>query len=339
MKIGDVLNCSFPEWYGKFKKVTIKSLLIPLPKEFIDYLHSDGVVLPTGSSAPPSQGRDYDSDSEVDWDEADREENEAPSFPELQEQVSKAIRELGGRCFPKLNWSSPKDATWIAINNSPSCSSFEDICLLLKSSDFVGHDLTQPFVYCSDWQEDMKLENFFKHVLVLRKWEEIDPSTEFRCFVKNDVLIAITQRDHTSYYYHIEEQRNAIVQDIVSFFEEHIVHKFPDENYVFDVHRIRKDVVVLLDFNPFGSQTDSLLFDWDELEAFDARRRDLPELRYMTEDRGVQPSPYRHYGLPRDFVDLSSGEDARKLIDLLTLGKKGQEDSSNDEDDQTDAVS
>ncbi|KAH6927698.1 hypothetical protein HPB50_007385 [Hyalomma asiaticum] len=29
-----------------------------------------------------------------------------------------------------------------------------------------------------------------------------------------------------------------------------------------------EDVVKLLDFNPFGTHTDSLLFDWEELENF-----------------------------------------------------------------------
>lgn len=33
----------------------------------------------------------------------------------------------------------------------------------------------------------------------------------------------------------------------------------------------------------------------------------------------MQPSPYLSYGLPKDFVDLSTGEDAHKLIDFLKL--------------------
>ena len=42
-----VVNCSFSSWYNKFRSITIKSKIIkPLPKEFIDYLHADGVFLP-----------------------------------------------------------------------------------------------------------------------------------------------------------------------------------------------------------------------------------------------------------------------------------------------------
>ena len=34
---------------------------------------------------------------------------------------------------------------------------------------------------------------------------------------------------------------------------------------VFDVYRPAKDRVVLLDFNPFGETTESLLFSWSEM--------------------------------------------------------------------------
>ena len=43
-----------------------------------------------------------------------------------------------------LNWSCPKDATWVAFNNNLKCSNLSQLYLLLKSSDFVVHDLTSP---------------------------------------------------------------------------------------------------------------------------------------------------------------------------------------------------
>ena len=91
------------------------------------------------------------------------EENEpAPSFPELTQQISSAIELLGGAVLPKLNWSSPRvrreggrererpyfpnhlqDATWISPGNSLRCTCPAEIFLLLKSSDFIAHDLTR----------------------------------------------------------------------------------------------------------------------------------------------------------------------------------------------------
>lgn len=37
-----------------------------------------------------------------------------PSFPDLEKKLSKGIEKLGGAVFPKLNWSAPRDASWIS---------------------------------------------------------------------------------------------------------------------------------------------------------------------------------------------------------------------------------
>ena len=41
--------------------------------------------------------------------------------------------------------------------------------------------------------------------------------------------------------------------------------KFALSRFVMDVVRPRKDHVVLVDFNPWGETTDSLMFSWQEL--------------------------------------------------------------------------
>lgn len=42
------------------------------------------------------------------------------------------------------------------------------------------------------------------------------------------------------------------------------------------------------------------------------------EFRLVEEGR-VQPDPYFQYAMPQDFVDLASGTDANKLVDLMRL--------------------
>lgn len=49
------------------------------------------------------------------------------------------------------------------------------------------------------------------------------------------------------------------------------------------------------------------------------RAQEGPAFRYTTSEVTVQPSPCLSYRIPRDFVDLSAGEDAYKLIDFLKL--------------------
>jgi hypothetical protein len=45
-------------------------------------------------------------------------EVELPSFPKLEARIAKFIEKLGGSAFPKLNWSAPRDAVWVTLNNS-----------------------------------------------------------------------------------------------------------------------------------------------------------------------------------------------------------------------------
>uniref|UniRef100_A0A8C5EWV1 Translation initiation factor eIF2 assembly protein n=1 Tax=Gouania willdenowi TaxID=441366 RepID=A0A8C5EWV1_GOUWI len=312
MKKEQVVNCQLSVWYPIFKKHTIKSLILPLPQNVIDYLLDDGTLVVSGSDHNTQQTHTNNSDSDVE------EDVQAPEFPEFTSKVLEAINVLGGRVFPKLNWSAPQDANWIALNSSLECQSLSDIFLLFKSSDFITHDLTQPFHLCSDEDSPNPPINY---ELVLRKWSELIPGGEFRCFVKENKLIAISQRDYTQYYQHILKQEQHISQAIQAFFSQHVQYKFLDEDFVFDVYRDSQGRVWLIDINPFGEVTDSLLFTWDELTSSGeiSQQQGVPAFRYTTSEVTVQPSPCLSYRIPRDFVDLSTGEDAYKLMDFLKL--------------------
>ncbi|ERE80325.1 putative cell division cycle protein [Cricetulus griseus] len=217
------------------------------------------------------------------------------------------------------------DAYWIAMNSSLKCKTLSDIFLLFKSSDFITRDFTQPFIHCTDDSPDPSIE----YELVLRKWCELIPGAEFRCFVKENKLIGISQRDYTQYYDHISKQKEEICRCIQDFFKEHIQYKFLDEDFVFDIYRDSRGKVWLIDFNPFGEVTDSLLFTWEDLTSENNLRgdfgegasqgQDSPAFRCTNSEVTVQPSPYLSYRLPKDFVDLSTGEDVHKLIDFLKL--------------------
>lgn len=84
--------------------------------------------------------------------------------------------------------------------------------LLLKSSDFVAHDTDPSRVYEHVEDED---QGDWKLELVLKKWYDMNPSREFRCFVRDNVLLGefmslgvltsgITQRD-TNFYEHLQK--------------------------------------------------------------------------------------------------------------------------------------
>lgn len=342
MKKEQVVNCQFSVWYPLFKKHTIKSLILPIPQNVIEYLLDDGtlVVSCSENNTQHTEANHSDSDEDdIQWtDDETTTTVTAPEFPEFSIKVQEAINALGGRVFPKLNWSAPRDANWIALNSSLQCQSLSDIFLLFKSSDFITHDLTQPFLHCSDDSPDPTIN----YELVLRKWSELIPGGEFRCFVKENKLTAICQRDYTQHYHHIAKQEANISCSILEFFKDHIQYKFPDEDFVLDVYRDSMGRVWLIDFNPFGEITDSLLFTWEELTSGnnltanqtqgESALQDRPAFRCTTSEVTVQPSPCLSYRIPRDFLDLSTGEDAYKLIDFLKL-KRGQQEEEESEEE------
>ena len=352
MRVEEIEACSFEKWYPEFSKVTFESQIVPLPQTVLEYLRSDGgIVLPIECDNDKLD----DSNSEV-WSEevAENMENEncesdehiiRPSFPEFAHNIRLALANLGGAVIPKLNWSTPRDASWMGFANSLKCTTLSEIILLLKSSEFVMHDLTQPYKACDDINVPTKDDSTY--VLVLRRWSnKLNPGTEFRCFVKNQRLFAVCQRDNTQHYKHIKDDKESIQRDIQTFYDEYVLSKLNDlcskksciklsyqPDFVFDVIRKRKDLVRLVDFNPFGSTTDPLLFEWEELHNMDKDMNveDINsfQFRFIENDAGIQPSGLRHYSIPTDFVDLSTGSDPHKLVDFLQLQQQMQSKEPN----------
>lgn len=322
MKQKHVLNCQFSSWYPLFKNVTLRSKIIPLQPEFIDYLNQDGIVLPSGSDLQNEcleDNGDDESDSES-WSEGEDYSvmtATAPVFNELTRKIEEAIESLGGAVFPKLNWSAPRDSAWISYNGTLKCSTPSDVYLLLKSSDRVSHDINHPFRKCEDGEDNVMSESS-GFVLVLRKWHEILSSTEFRCFVRKGHIAAISQRDTASHYPYIAEFYDDIHSQIKEFFDKKIANKFPDSDYVFDVFLQSKTVVKLVDFNPFGAVTDPLLFTWDELSSLQPDDEDKDTMfRFVTSNSGVQPSPFLSSRMPKESMNLTTSEDINKLVDFI----------------------
>ncbi|CAG8601569.1 5524_t:CDS:2 [Rhizophagus irregularis] len=284
-----ILNCTFSSWYNNFRRVSIKSKIIkPLPEEFVEYLHADGQPL--------------------------------PSFPDLEQQIWDIIDEFDGSVFPKLNWSSPRDATWISATNTLKCNSPSDIFLLLKSSDFIAHDLDHAFDDCYyDNQSDSRRHRPNEFELVLRKWYDVAPSMEFRCFVKEEELV--------------EELETKIIQ----FFETHVQNKFFNRDYVFDVYVTRnRERVWLIDFNPFGPMTDGLMYTWEEILTATGP----PSFRLITSQTEASQSRSRPFAVnryPREIFDLSQGQTIAEFAEQfqreLAIAVSSSDEEENDNED------
>jgi D123 len=131
------------------------------------------------------------------------------------------------------------------------CVSPADVYLLLKSSDFVSHDLDREAVFAGcdlssrDGSQLARAPPSYDLELVLRKWYLIDHSRELRCFVRQEILLGaymtvyisafahihllahchsgISQRD-TNFYEFLNEPaiRNLIISTVTRFWEREV---------------------------------------------------------------------------------------------------------------------
>ena len=168
-----VKSCSLPTWYVPLRKLTIRSVIIPVPLNFLRYLQEDGIRLPNVPSnvvLHPNDPRnesgaewsDDDEDEAGDGDEAgggdeagdetaaagnlsssddDEEEEDKEDevskgdqkrrsdgsktitrkrmkpiewcFNKFEKDINDGIQKLGGYVFPKFDWSSPRDASFL----------------------------------------------------------------------------------------------------------------------------------------------------------------------------------------------------------------------------------
>lgn len=329
------------EYNQYHKNVTIRSIIIkPLSEDFVDYLKGDGVTLPQGaeqvsSFLPSNTNTNIDDD---DWSHESKNDNtnkvpnaddndspssdtsnsqddeNPPSFPELTQQIQEAITTLNGSVLPKLNWSSPKDAAWLN-NSSMKCCTAGDVYLLVKSSDFCMHDLMHAMDDIhpdpNETEHDIQHETNIEYELVLRKWSNLHASMEFRCFVKDFRLVAISQRHHIQYYPHLKNDHLSIRQHIIDFYKQVIHQNYANgdiANYVFDVYIDKNDRVWLVDFNLYHTRTDALLFEWEEIEALSSSDTLLPTIKIVENENEVHYDPLASYRAPIDTVDLASDQ-------------------------------
>uniref|UniRef100_A0A224XSJ0 Putative cell division cycle protein n=1 Tax=Panstrongylus lignarius TaxID=156445 RepID=A0A224XSJ0_9HEMI len=308
MKICEKSACSFPNWYPIFKNVTIPAEYIPIPDEVLQYLKDDGVTIPREALIEKVKSSYIDDITYTDWDSEGEDDDEVtlPTFPDFSNQLRNIMKKFGGSVFVKLNWSAPTDAAWIATNNCLKCSNLQDIYLLLKSSDKISQDLDAKY---------NKIPS--KYFIVLKKWEDIHPGSEFRCFVSDKQLIAITQRDTAEFHRHIIQSKCDIINDINRLFYGKINDKFVLSNYSFDVVWNPLSIKIV-DFNVFISpEIDTYLFSSGELQEMQYEEGISPEFRYIGEDVGIQPVNLgRHFGMPKEFSEISADK-SRSLIELL----------------------
>jgi len=176
------------------------------------------------------------SDDEEDEDEDEDDEQQRFTFPELDAKIRETVSKYGA-VFPKLNFSSPRDAAWMLPASSPlKCMSPADVYILLKSSDFVQHDLDKSLVFegCESHSPVEGHPNSlpeYEIELVLRKWYPVDRSRELRCFVRQEVLLGISQRDPNYYdFWNESATQSKVLEAVKTYWESNIKGKWQESD-------------------------------------------------------------------------------------------------------------
>ncbi|KAF9454732.1 D123-domain-containing protein [Macrolepiota fuliginosa MF-IS2] len=330
-----ILSFQFSEWYPSFVKHTIKSTIIrPVPAGFQEYLTSDGIFVPEGSEDKPPEshlsdesdnGSDYGSETKVTYSDANSDFRVKHwAFPDLDNRIRQCVEEYEG-VFPKLNFSSPKDAYWVLFNANPlRCTSPSDVYILLKSSDFATHDMDSANVFsgCVDVKPDDDSPQY-ELELVLRKWFPIERNREVRCFVRNRRLIGISQRDMNHYEFLTEESTRAkIINTVTEFWESEIKDRWVGSDYIFDF-LLKRSLTSghIIDFNPYSPRTDPLLFTYKELHALseDAAAeigfRVIPSADHPAAASNIPV--FQHNMVPLEALTLSAGRSVDEFTDAL----------------------
>ncbi|KIK07959.1 hypothetical protein K443DRAFT_85979 [Laccaria amethystina LaAM-08-1] len=322
-----ILAFQFSSWYPRFSKQSIKSTIVrPLSQDFIDYLNSESVFVPEGSEDLPAESTLSD-ESEDEEEYIDEPAPRRYAFPELDKQIRDSVKKYGA-IFPKLNFSSPKDASWVLPSSSPlKCTCPADIYLLLKSSDFISHDLSVENVFNGclpatsapsphpSWPE-------YHLELVLRKWYPVDTSRELRCFVRQNRLLAISQRDRNYYdFFNDLPTQEKIITTVETFWQSIRSKWDAQEDYIFDF-LLTRDLSQghLLDFNPYAPRTDPLLFTYQDLCDLLLLNDTRPKLRVIdspSHPAGISNAPaHQHNMIPFEALSLGNGRNIEEFAEI-----------------------
>jgi len=127
---------------------------------------------------------------------------------------------------------------------------------LLCSSERIYEDLVAEFE-----------KKEFHQLLIIRDWVDIPVEHEYRGFVHNKRLNAISQYYHTIFFPDLPPVWEANMTKIKSFFAQKLSATIPLDSYIIDFALVKKnnsDDIIVIELNPFSIATDSNLFSWKE---------------------------------------------------------------------------
>lgn len=155
--------------------------------------------------------------------------------------------------FVKLISRSPKD---FLINKDGSVKS-------LQTSDEIINSLMSSMRCFEDSCHLLRLN--LNHAITIRPYVKINPENEWRCYVKNDKLIGISQYHYNNDYHYKEEHLNLIKNSIELFVEKICIANIIVSNFIVDLV-VSESGIKILETNPYGLSDPCLYKSYQNLE-------------------------------------------------------------------------
>ena len=266
--VQELEQCQFHVWYPRFgPRYAGRVVSIPLDDAFAAYLRSDGMKVSDASRAfgRPASSSSSSSSASSDasaaafaaaWIASDSEDDDLAPFAGLVSQIDDAIAKLGGSVLARLNWSSPRDATWMNPFRTMRCTNADEVILMIKASDRIASDLYDPATSAAAAASTLPCSSSPPRasaadgpspqghasspasglVLNLRKWYDFQRSRELRCFVLRRRLVAVCQRYGNE---NAETMRNApdsVLRAVRQFYADVVMPRVALPSFAFDVH-------------------------------------------------------------------------------------------------------
>jgi len=138
----------------------------------------------------------------------------------------------------------------------------EAISLFLKSTR-IKDDLEMCLKQLTDNTTNNDEDKLIPIKVIIREWKEITIENEFRGFVFNKQLTALSQYFDTCYFETLKQNNAAIEKTLKQFFEDKIRPRIQfKNNFIIDFCITTNKEVLLIELNPFLTTTDSVLFSW-----------------------------------------------------------------------------
>mmetsp|Transcript_1483 Transcript_1483/g.1963 ORF Transcript_1483/g.1963 Transcript_1483/m.1963 type:complete len:372 (+) Transcript_1483:61-1176(+) len=120
-----------------------------------------------------------------------------------------------------------------------------------------------------DLELDVRFPSEFSTHVIVRPWREIPLMSEFRGFVTNKNLNALSQYYTHCYFAELQTNKQECQQVICDFFNRNIKDKIPLESYVIDFvveldSSGKPSKCSVLELNPFNPSTGACLFSWED---------------------------------------------------------------------------